>query len=106
MWSPQEVIRRIRATEKTAAAIPERYSDELLGKGVAGRRNVAGDYGRPSILAVANRGDRRPRPLARATKEFSTPIFAGDNRLAMWPIDRLKNARILLANSPEPPRRW
>jgi len=30
MWSPQEVIRRIRATEKTAAAIPERYSDELL----------------------------------------------------------------------------
>ena len=29
-WSPKEVTRRIRATEKTATAIQGRYSDELL----------------------------------------------------------------------------
>jgi hypothetical protein len=29
-WSPREVIRRIWTTEKTTAAIEERYSDELL----------------------------------------------------------------------------
>jgi hypothetical protein len=30
-WSPKEVIRRTRATERTGAAIQGRYSDELLG---------------------------------------------------------------------------
>jgi hypothetical protein len=31
-WSPKEVIRRIPATEKTATAVTERYSDELLDR--------------------------------------------------------------------------
>ena len=31
-WSPEGVTERIRATEKSAAAIHERYSDELLGR--------------------------------------------------------------------------
>src|SRR3954452_10430525 len=31
LWPPNEVTRRIRATENQATAIPGRYSDELLG---------------------------------------------------------------------------
>jgi hypothetical protein len=42
LWSPQEVIRGIRATEKPAAAIPKRYSDELLGKST--RDAAAADF--------------------------------------------------------------
>jgi hypothetical protein len=41
LWSPKKVIVRIRATENTATAIPERYPDELLDPALASASNGA-----------------------------------------------------------------
>ena len=55
MWSPQEVIGRIRATEKPTAAIPERYSDELLGVAIL-HHDGRDPLGVGDGQAVADRG--------------------------------------------------
>jgi hypothetical protein len=73
LWSPQEVIRRIRATEKTAAAIPERYSDELLDDPRVEPTNKIS--GRGHRFAVIQREESRCSKTAGGAEAFAA--FAG-----------------------------
>jgi len=70
-WSPEGVTRRIRATEKTATVIHERYSDELLE---ALRDKVGHDVPCPGLwVLVATDGQHDLPMLDNAEIPLITP---------------------------------